>query len=138
MALAPKSPDRAGHRPERVFASSRDRFRRAAERVRGRLRRARAETPLPGLPKVVIIGGGFGGLYAARELARVSVDVTVIDRRNHHLFQPMLYQVASAALNAADIAIPIRSVLNRQKNVEVLMASVKRVDIERRPVVLDD
>ena len=66
------------------------------------------------LPNVVVLGGGFAGLEAARALRRAPVRVTVVDRRNHHLFQPMLYQVATAALNPADIASPIRSVLSRQ------------------------
>ena len=63
--------------------------------------------------RVVIIGGGFGGLYAARALARAPVEITLLDRRNHHLFQPLLYQVATATLNPSDIAVPIRSVLRR-------------------------
>jgi NADH dehydrogenase len=67
---------------------------------------------------VVIIGGGFAGLYLAKGLKRAPVRVTLVDRRNHHLFQPMLYQVATAALNPSDIASPIRSILRRQRNVE--------------------
>jgi NADH dehydrogenase len=74
------------------------------------------------LPQVVILGGGFAGLYAARALRNAPVAVTLIDRKNHHLFQPMLYQVATAALNPADIAAPIRSILSRQKNCRVLLA----------------
>src|SRR5437016_11060836 len=75
------------------------------------------------LPHVVIVGGGFGGLYAARALAHRPVRVTLLDRRNHHLFQPLLYQVATAALNASDIAVPLRSVLRRATNVTVLLRS---------------
>jgi NADH dehydrogenase len=86
----------------------------------------------------VIVGGGFGGLYAARALEHVDVQVTVLDRRNHHVFQPLLYQVASAALSPGDIASPIRWILRRQKNVEVLLADVQRVDPGRRIVVLAD
>ena len=75
-------------------------------------------------PRVVIVGGGFAGLYAAKGLKRAPVHVTVVDRRNHHLFQPMLYQVATAALNPSDIANPIRSILRRQKNTDVLLGEV--------------
>ncbi len=90
------------------------------------------------LPHVIIIGGGFGGLYAARALGRAPVRLTVIDRRNHHCFQPLLYQVATAALSPADIAMPIRGVLRRQRNTQVVMAEVVDVDTERRRVVLAD
>ena len=89
-------------------------------------------------PHVVIIGGGFDGLYAARELKRVPVRVTVLDRRNHHVFQPLLYQVATAALSPGDIASPIRWILRRQANTEVLLADVRAVDPARRRVVLAD
>jgi len=89
------------------------------------------------LPHVVVVGGGFGGLYAARALAGKPVRVTLLDRRNHHLFQPLLYQVATAALNASDIAAPLRSVLRRAKNITVLMAQVDRVDLADRCLVLD-
>ena len=88
-------------------------------------------------PHVVIVGGGFGGLYCARELAHAPVRITVLDRRNHHLFQPLLYQVATAALNASDIAQPIRSILRRRSNVEVLMAEVRSVDAPNRRLLLD-
>jgi NADH dehydrogenase len=86
---------------------------------------------------VVIVGGGFGGLYAARALRDVDVEVTLLDRRNHHVFQPLLYQVATAALSPGDIASPIRWILRRQKNVEVLLAEVRRVDAARRVLILD-
>ena len=90
------------------------------------------------LPHVVIVGGGFGGLWAAQALRRAPVTVTVVDRRNHHLFQPLLYQVATATLSPADISAPIRSVLRRQRNAEVRMGEVMDVDKERRQVLLSD
>ena len=80
------------------------------------------------LPRVVIVGGGFGGLYAAQGLARAPVRVTVVDRHNYHLFRPMLYQVATGLLSADQVAAPLRSILRRQDNVEVLMAEVTSVD----------
>ncbi|MGH7578969.1 MAG: NAD(P)/FAD-dependent oxidoreductase [Gemmatimonadales bacterium] len=92
----------------------------------------------PNLPHVVILGGGFAGLYAAKGLAHAPVRVTVVDRRNHHLFQPMLYQVATAALDPSDIASPIRSVLRRQKNTEVLLAEASAVDVRQRKVRFTD
>ena len=90
------------------------------------------------MERVVIVGGGFGGLYAARALGGAPVQVTILDRRNHHLFQPLLYQVATAALSPGDIASPIRWILRRQKNSEVLLAEVRRVDVARRALVLED
>ena len=75
-------------------------------------------------PKVVIVGAGFGGLCATRGLAGTPVDVTLIDRRNFHLFQPLLYQVATAGLNPSDVAWPVRSILRRQANVRVLLGEV--------------
>jgi NADH dehydrogenase FAD-containing subunit len=89
-------------------------------------------------PRVVIVGAGFGGLTAARALRKAPVQVTVIDRRNYHLFQPLLYQVATAGLSPADIAAPIRSILRDQANAEVLMARVTGVDRARREVLLED
>ena len=86
--------------------------------------------------RVVIVGGGFGGLYAARELAGVPVSVTVIDKRNYHLFRPMLYQVATGLLSADEISGPLRSILSRQRNVEVLMDEVIGVDADKRMVRL--
>ena len=87
---------------------------------------------------VVIIGGGFGGLYCARALRRLPVQVTLLDRRNYHLFQPLLYQVATASLSPADIAYPIRSVLKRQRNTEVWLAEVSAINVQRRTVTLPD
>ncbi len=88
--------------------------------------------------KVVIIGGGFGGLNAARALKRADVDITLIDRRNFHLFQPLLYQVATGGLSPADVASPLRSILKRQKNTTILLGEVERVDLGARQVVLAD
>ena len=89
-------------------------------------------------PHVVILGGGFGGLAAARALAGAPVRVTLVDRQNHHLFQPLLYQVATAALNPSEIAAPIRHVLRRQAIARVLLADARRVDVARRVVELAD
>lgn len=89
-------------------------------------------------PHVVIVGGGFGGLYAAKALARDPVRVTLVDRRNHHLFQPLLYQVATAGLNPGDIAAPIRHVLRRQRNTTVLLADATGVDVANRRLLLSD
>ncbi|MFO0653946.1 MAG: FAD-dependent oxidoreductase [Polyangia bacterium] len=88
-------------------------------------------------PHVVIIGGGFGGLTAAKQLDGANVRVTLVDRCNHHLFQPLLYQVAMAGLSPADIAAPIRSVVRFQPNVSVLLAEVQDIDVNARRVVLD-
>jgi NADH dehydrogenase len=88
-------------------------------------------------PRVVIIGAGFGGLSAAKRLARAPFDVTVIDRHNYHLFQPLLYQVATAALSPGDIASPIRGILYRQKNARVILAKVSGVDTDRREVIAE-
>lgn len=85
-------------------------------------------------PRVVIIGGGFGGLNAARTLAAEDVDVLVLDRKNHHVFQPLLYQVAAAALSPGDIASPIRWILRRQSNVQVWLADVTGINVARRVV----
>ncbi|HET8523074.1 MAG TPA: FAD-dependent oxidoreductase, partial [Thermomicrobiales bacterium] len=94
--------------------------------------------PRPAKPHVVIIGGGFGGLNAARALNGAPVEVTVIDRRNHHLFQPLLYQVATASLSPADIAAPIRGVLRKQPDLRVLLAEATEIQPEQRLVKLDD
>src|SRR5919112_4465203 len=88
-------------------------------------------------PRVVIVGGGFAGLSAAKALGKAAVDVTVIDVTNHHLFQPLLYQVATATLAPSDITVPIRWVLRKHRNTEVLMAAARRVDVERRVVIID-
>src|SRR5437588_5699548 len=85
-------------------------------------------------PRVVVVGAGFGGLEAARKLARSPVDVTVIDRRNYHLFQPLLYQVATAGLSPADVATPIRGILRKQRNTTVLLARVTGIDVVARVV----
>jgi NADH dehydrogenase FAD-containing subunit len=89
-------------------------------------------------PHVVIVGAGFGGLKVAKGLRKAPVRVTVIDRNNYHLFQPLLYQVATAGLSPADIASPIRSILRKQKNTEVLMGEVIDVDTKSRKVALHD
>ncbi|MGE0551070.1 MAG: NAD(P)/FAD-dependent oxidoreductase [Kofleriaceae bacterium] len=89
-------------------------------------------------PHVVIIGGGFGGLAVARGLRRADVNVTLIDRRNHHLFQPLLYQVATAALNPSDIAYPIRGVFADDPNIRVLLAEATSINVAARTVVIDD
>jgi NADH dehydrogenase len=88
------------------------------------------------MPKVVIVGAGFGGLFAARKLARYPVQVTVIDRKNHHTFQPLLYQVATAGISPAEIATPIRWILRKHSNVEVLMGEVEGFDLDQRRVKL--
>jgi NADH dehydrogenase len=91
----------------------------------------------PHLPRVVIVGGGFGGLAVARALRRVPVCVTLIDRSNHHLFQPLLYQVATATLAPGDIAVPIRQLLRKQRNVTVGLAEVTGVDVANRRVLVN-
>jgi NADH dehydrogenase len=90
-------------------------------------------------PQVVILGAGFAGLNAAKALKRAEVDITIIDRRNFHLFQPLLYQVAMAALNPSDIAYPIRSIFRNQDNVrKVLLGEVTGIDLEQRRVAVGD
>ncbi|MGH9218009.1 MAG: NAD(P)/FAD-dependent oxidoreductase [Vicinamibacterales bacterium] len=89
------------------------------------------------LPQVVIIGGGFAGLAAARRLRRVPCNVTIVDRHNHHVFQPLLYQVATAGLSPGDIASPIRWILRKQERLRVLLASVERIDTAAKQLVLD-
>jgi NADH dehydrogenase len=88
--------------------------------------------------KVVIVGAGFGGLTTAQSLAKTNVDITVVDRRNFHLFQPLLYQVATAGLNPSDIAWPVRSVLRNQANARVVLGAVTSVDTSAREVIVDD
>src|SRR5438270_5167908 len=89
-------------------------------------------------PRVVVIGAGFAGLNAAKALANASVQVTVVDRKNHHTFQPLLYQVALAVLSPAEIASPVRTVLRHAANTEVLLGEVKGFDLQKRLVLLDD
>ena len=89
-------------------------------------------------PRVVILGAGFAGLSAAKALAKAPVCLTLIDQRNYHLFQPLLYQVATAGLSPADIATPIRSILSRQRNARVLLGRVTGIDTARRAILLDD
>src|SRR6476646_697494 len=93
---------------------------------------------MPARPRVVIIGGGFGGIAAAKALKRADVSITLLDRTNHFIFQPLLYQVATAALAPSDITAPIRWVLRKHKNTEVLLAEAREIDIERRVVRVDD
>src|SRR5580700_644464 len=88
--------------------------------------------------RVVIVGGGFGGLYAAKRLGHLPVSLTLIDRRNFHLFQPLLYQVATGALSPGEIASPLRSVLSRNRNTEVVLGEVRDLDIANRLVILAD
>ncbi len=90
------------------------------------------------MSRIVILGAGFGGLFAAKKLAGVAADVTVIDRHNYHLFQPLLYQVATAGLPPSDIAWPIRSILSRQKNTSVLLDEVKDINVAEHEVVLQN
>ena len=87
--------------------------------------------------QVVIIGGGFAGLYAAKALGSADVEITLIDRRNFHLFQPLLYQVATGELSPADVAFPLRAILSSQRNTRVLLAEARDLDVERRRVILD-
>src|ERR1700674_4097662 len=88
--------------------------------------------------RVVIVGAGFGGLNAATTLAHAPVQVTVIDRKNHHTFQPLLYQVATAGLSPGEIATPIRSILRHHKNIEVLLAEVTGLDVDHGTVKTSD
>jgi NADH dehydrogenase len=96
------------------------------------------QAPKATQPRIVIIGAGFGGLYAAKRLAGAAAEITLIDRSNHHLFQPLLYQVATAALSAADIATPIRAVFARHRNVRVIMGELTGVDPAARTVAVRD
>src|SRR3954464_6824346 len=94
---------------------------------------------MPGahVPQVVIVGGGFGGLNAAETLAKLPVHITIVDRKNHHLFQPLLYQVATAGLSPAEIAAPVRSILSRAANIRVLQGDVRGLDFERSEIITD-
>ena len=100
--------------------------------------RSTAETATKAPPRIVIVGAGFAGLEAAKALGRADLPVTLVDRQNHHLFQPLLYQVATAALSAADVGEPIRKVLRRYRSVQVLMGEVARIDTRARRVLLAD
>ncbi|MHB1481581.1 MAG: FAD-dependent oxidoreductase, partial [Bellilinea sp.] len=84
------------------------------------------------MPQVIIVGGGFGGLNAARKLAKAPVHVTLLDRNNYHLFQPLLYQVATAGVSPTDVAYPLRSIFRRQKNFEFRLSEVTSIDINNR------
>src|SRR5271168_2397842 len=96
-------------------------------------------TTAPATPhRVVVVGAGFGGLAATFGLARAPVSITLVDRRNHHLFQPLLYQVATASLAPSEIAWPIRQLLRRRRDVTTLLASVESIDKEARGLNLDD
>src|SRR5215468_4770241 len=107
---------------------------RLEERTSERLGRIAVSNPW----KVVVIGGGFGGLSAAQQLKSNSVEVTLIDRRNYHLFQPLLYQVATGSLSPGEIAAPLRSVLAKQKNTRVWLGNVEDVDPESKRIILAD
>src|SRR5579859_6529478 len=106
----------------------------ATDSVQAASSEQRVSTP----PHVVIIGAGFGGLRAARDLSDAAAHVTVVDRTNHHLFQALLYQVATASLSPADISAPIRSVLGKQRNTEVILGEVTGVDVQEQRVLLHD
>src|ERR1041385_1974805 len=88
--------------------------------------------------RVVILGGGFGGLYAAQALRHAPVEITLVDRRNFHLFQPLLYQVATGSLSAGEISSPIRAVVRNQKNVHVILATATGLDAAHRKLILSD
>jgi NADH:ubiquinone reductase (H+-translocating) len=97
-----------------------------------------ADSVVPSVPRVVIVGGGFGGFYAARSLAKVPVAITLVDKRNYHLFRPMLYQVATGLLSADEIAPPLRVLFGRQQNVDVLLSEVTGVDVANKKVLLPE
>jgi len=97
-----------------------------------------AQSPSTKVPHVVIIGGGFGGLQAAKKLEQQPVEVTIIDHNNFHLFQPMLYQVSTGGLSPSDIAVPLRAILHGQQNTGVLMAKVTGIDVQQQRVLMDD
>src|SRR5215470_14327123 len=107
-------------------------------RLRGSDPRCGESSMTENKPRVVVVGAGFGGLEAARNLAKLPVQVTVIDRKNHHTFQPLLYQVATAGISPGEIAAPIRWILRGHDNVEVLLGEVVGFDLERRRVSLSD
>src|SRR3954469_21350599 len=106
-----------------------------AQSARSALEPTPLELPPSGMVKVVLIGAGFAGLEAARRLARQrGVHLTIVDRRNHHLFQPLLYQVATAGLDSSSIAVPIRAQFERAPNVEVHLAKVDAIDLDRKRI----
>ena len=94
--------------------------------------------PTASQPRVVIVGAGFGGLEAAKKLCGEDVQVTIVDRTNYHLFQPLLYQVATAALSPADIAAPVRAIVSKCRNMEVLLAEVRGIDPKAKKIQLSD
>ena len=98
--------------------------------------RAGSQDDVAGLPHVLVLGGGFGGLWATRALATAPVRITLVDRTNHHLFQPLLYQVATAGLSAPDIAAPLRHILRKQANATVRLDEVQAIDVQARRVDL--
>src|SRR5215510_13597400 len=110
----------------------------ALQEPRHRETLSRAEAAPTSRKRVVIIGGGFGGIAAARALKRCDAEVVLIDRRNHHIFQPLLYQVATAILAPAEIAAPIRQIEQKQKNLTVMLAEVTAVDLSSRSVSVSD
>src|ERR1700682_5694270 len=93
---------------------------------------------MAGQHRVLIVGGGFGGLYAAKSLKRAPVQVTLLDRRNFHLFQPLLYQVATGGLSPANIATPLRSIVKKQRNCRVILGEVTGFDVANNQVILRD
>src|SRR5439155_5391601 len=129
--------------PDRAAVPPRPRRERLADRLRRRARPQAATPPARGcdprlteMKRVVVIGGGFGGLLAARGLRGADVEVTLVDRQNFHLFQPLAYQVATGALSSVEIATPLRQILRRQKNARVLLAEATGFDLDARTVRL--
>src|SRR5436190_15105494 len=99
---------------------------------------AAANRTVQALPHVVIVGGGFAGIYATKHLGHADVRVTLIDRKNHHTFQPLLYQVATAGLNPGEIAGPIRAIFRHNKNTEILLAEVTGFDLSNQQVLTEE